>query len=282
MSFSLDTSGLRQIQNYAEAVEIEAGIVPIRGKSPECKPLDKKRNKQSVTIRREGEDVVVKAYYTDLLTYKPDGEIVVDTGGYSSVSTADVLARVLGVRVLPYGGRLWIQLVGGWYVLGRGTRLKHYDNIGRQVVNPIHVQVRQLNRKKTKVVRDKFRPFMDYARGMCRLLAVGGVIAVDPDARRGSYHPQDMWDLITCEAEADRLEDFAEALRSLMSVTCKQEWIYNGTNGIPQPYVSARRTTFVAMQRYMIKMAYKLHAADVLDTNTLPLGQMGRDKYAAW
>jgi hypothetical protein len=281
MSFSLDVSGLRRVQDYAKAVEIEAGIVPIRGKSPECKPLDRKRHKQSVTIRRVREDVVVKAYSTDVLTYKPDGEIVVDTGGYSSVSTADVIGGVLGMSVRSYGDRLWIQLVGGWYALGRGTRLKHIDGIGRQVVNPTHVQVRQLNRKKTKVVRDQYRPFMAYARGMCKLLAVDGSITVE--SARGDYQrDQDLWYLITCGAEADRLEDFAEALRSLMSVTCKQEWVYNGYNGVSQPYVSARRTTFAAMQRYMMKMAYKLHAADVLDTNALPLGQMGRDKYAAW
>jgi hypothetical protein len=282
MSFSLDASGLRQIQNYAAAVSIEAGIVPIRGKSPECKPLDMKRHKQSVTIRRVGEDVVVKVYHTDVLTYKPDGEIVVDTNGYSSISTADVLARVLGMGVRSYGDRLWIQQVGGWYVLGRGTRLKHIDHIGRQVMNPIHVQVRQLNRKKTKVVRDQYRSFMAYARGMCKLLAaVDGSITVE--SARGDYlRDQDLWHLITCGVEADRLEDYAEALHSLMSVTCKQEWVYNGTNGVSMPYVSARRTTFAAMQRYMMKMAYKLHAADVLDTNALPLGQMGRDKYAAW
>jgi hypothetical protein len=282
MSFSLDASGLRRVQDYAKAVEIEAEIVPIRGKSPECKPLDKKRNKQSVTIRRVGEDVVVKAYYTDLLTYKPDGEIVVDTNGYASVSTADILTQVLGVRVLPYGGRLWIQLAG-WYVLGRGTRLRlFYDRgFGGEVLNPIHVQVRQLNRKKTKVVRDKFRPFMDYARGMCKLLAVDGSITVE--SARGDYQQdQDLWYLITCEAEADKLEDFAEALRSLMSVTCKQEWVYNGTNGVSQPYITTRRTTFAAMQRYMMKMAYKMHASDVLDTNTAPLGQLAKDKYDAW
>lgn len=280
MSFSLDVSGLRQIQNYAKAVEIEAEIVPIRGKSPECKPLDKKRNKQSVTIRREGEDIVVKAYYTDLLTYKPDGEIVVDTDGYISVSTADVLAKILGVRVQPYGGRLWIQLAG-WYVLGRGTRLRlfHDRGFGGEVVNPIHVQVRQLNRKKTKVVRDKFRPFMDYARGMCKLLAVDG--SIDVQSPR-TVHFEDIWDLITRETEADRLEDFAEALRSLMSVTCKHGWIYNGTNGIPLPYTSVYHTTFAAMQRYMMKMAYKMHASDVLDTNTAPLGQLAKDKYDAW
>jgi len=278
MSFSLDASGLRRVQDYAKAVEIEAEIVPIRGKSPECKPLDKKRNKQSVTIRREGEDVVVKAYYTDLLTYKPDGEIVVDTNGYASASTADILTQVLGVRVLPYGGRLWIQLAG-WYVLGRGTRLRlFYDRgFGGEVLNPIHVQVRQLNRKKTKVVRDKFRPFMDYARGMCKLLAVNG--SIDVQSPR-TVHFEDIWDLITCEG--DLLENFAHALDELMSMTCKHGWIYNGTNGISLPYTSVYHTTFAAMQRHMMKMAYKMHASDVLDTNTAPLGQLAKDKYDAW
>lgn len=96
MSFSHNVSGLRRVQDYAKAVEIEAEIVPIRGRSPECKPLDEKRNKQCVIIRREGEDVVIKAYDTDVLTYKPDGEIVVNTGGYSTVGTADIIGRVLG------------------------------------------------------------------------------------------------------------------------------------------------------------------------------------------
>jgi hypothetical protein len=273
MSFSLDASGLRRVQDYAKAVEIEAEIVPIRGKSPECKPLDVKRHKQSVTIRRVGEDVVVKAYNTDLLTYKPDGEIVVDTGGYATVSTADVIGQVLWMSVRAYGDRLWIyQRGGGWYVLGRGTRLDRGE-----VVNPIHVPVRQLNRKKTKVVRDQYRPFMDYARGMCKLLAVNG--SIDVQSRR-TVPFDDMWGLITCEE--DLLENFAEALQTLMAVTSSHRWIYNGTNGSPVPYTSVYHTTFAAMQRYITKMAYKMHADDVLDTNTLPLGQMGRDKYATW
>ena len=278
MGFSLDASGLRRVQDYATAVSIEAEIVPIRGKSPECKPLDRKRHKQSVTIRRVGEDVVVKAYNTDLLTYKPDGEIVVDTGGFSTLSTADVIGRVLGVRVQPYGGRLWIQLAG-WYALGRGTRLRLYHDrgFGGEVVNPIHVQVRQLNRKKTKVVREKYRPFMNYARGMCKLLAVNG--SIDVQSPRTVLF-EDIWDLITCEE--DLLENFAHALDELMSVTCNHGWIYNGTNGISLPYDSVYHTTFAAMQRYITKMAYKMHASDVLDTNTLPLGQLGRDKYAGW
>lgn len=277
MGFSLDASGLRRVQNYAEAVEIEAEIVPIRGKSPECKPLDVKRHKQSVTIRRVGEDVVIKMYETDVLTYKPDGEIVVDTEGHSTVSTANVIGQVLGVRVQPYGNRLWIQLAG-WYALGRGTRLRLYiRGFGGEVVNPIHVPVRQLNRKKTKVVRDKFRPFMDYARGMCKLLAVNG--SIDVQSPR-TVHFEDIWDLITCEG--DLLENFAHALQDLMSITCNHGWIYNGTNGVSLPYDSVYHTTFAAMQRYITKMAYKMHASDVLDTNTLPLGQLGRDKYDTW
>ena len=278
MSFSLDASGLRRVQDYAKAVEIEAEIVPIRGQSPECKPLDVKRHKQSVTIRRVGEDVVIKAYETDVLTYKPDGEIVVDTGGHSTLSTANVIGRVLGMSVRAYGDRLWIQ-TSGWYALGRDTRLKRSVYIGLQVLNPIHVPVRQLNRKKTKVVRDQYRPFMNYARGMCKLLAVGGVIPVDK-TRQAYLPPQDMWDLITCEE--DLLENFAEALQTLMAVTSTHTWVYNGTNGVSLPYTSVYHTTFAAMQRYITKMAYKMHASDVLDTNTLPLGQLGRDKYDTW
>ena len=279
MGYSLDASGLRRVEDYAKAVEIEAEIVPIRGKSPECKPLDTKRHKQSVTIRRVGEDVVIKAYETDVLTYKPDGEIVVDTGGYSTMSTADVIGRVLGVRSRPYGGRLWIQLVGGWYAMGRGTRLVRGKENPTYVypLNPIHVPVRQLNRKKTKVVRDKFRPFMDYARGMCKLLAVNG--SIDVQSPR-TVHFEDIWDLITCEE--DLLENFAHALQDLMSITCNHGWIYNGTNGVSLPYDSVYHTTFATMQRFLTKRAYKMHASDVLDTNTLPLGQLGRDKYDTW
>jgi len=144
-------------------------------------------------------------------------------------------------------------------------------------MNPIHVQVRRLNRKKTKVVRDKFRPFMDYARGMCNLLAVNG--SIDVQSPR-IVHFEDIWDLITCEE--DLLENFAHALQNLMTITCKHGWIYNGTNGIPLPYTSVYHTTFAAMQRHMMKMAYKMHAADVLDTNTAPLGQLAKDKYDAW
>ncbi len=280
MAFGLRTGDLRRVRNYKEAVETEANIVPIRGTS--TKPLSTKRNKQAVTIRREGDTVIVRMYNTDVLTYMPDGEIIVSTGGYSTQSTASVIESVLMQSVRCYGDRMWINLNAGWFVLTRDTRLRWgEDGCGGYVIqNPVQLTLYQINRKRASAMMKGYKPFMQYAQRMCKLLAQGGeVIVVDEETRMSKQNRQylvprqfvEKLSGVVCEPDADRrMELYAELLQILMVVT--------STYAFSRGYY----TTSNRMQAYVKTYLYKENAREILDAVPAPLGVMVKSKYDRW
>jgi len=279
MAFGLRTGDLRRVRNYKEAVETEANIVPIRGTS--TKPLSTKRNKQAVTIRREGDKVIVRMYSTDVLTYMPDGEIIVSTGGYSTQSTASVIESVLMQSVRCYGDRMWINLNAGWFVLTRDTRLRWGESkdgyYSYTIQNPVQITLHQINRKRANAMMKEYKPFMQYAQRMCKLLAQGGeVIVVDEETRQNRQYlaPRQFVEKLSgvvCEPDADRrMELCAELLQILMVVT--------STYAFSRGYY----TTSNRMQAYVKTHLYKENAREILDGVSAPLGVMVKSKYDSW
>jgi hypothetical protein len=279
MAFGLKTNDLRRVRNYEEAVETEANIVPIRGTS--TKPLSTKRSKQNVTIRREGDKVIVRMYSTDLITYMPDGEIIVSTGGYTTQSTAAVIESVLRQGARCYGDRMWINLNAGWFVLTRDTRLRwgeDKDGWGGYIIqNPVQLTLYQINRKRANAMMKGYKPFMQYAQRMSKLLAQGGeVIVVDENTRQNRQYlaPRQFVEKLSgvvCEPDADRrMERYAELLQILMVVT--------STYAFSRGYY----TTSNRMQAYVKTHVYKEHAREILDAVPAPLGVMVKSKYDSW
>jgi len=279
MAFGLRTGDLRRVRNYEEAVETEANIVPIRGTS--TKPLSTKRSKQNVTIRREGDKVIVRMYSTDLITYMPDGEIIVSTGGYTTQSTASVIESVLMQSVRCYGDRMWINLNAGWFVLTRDTRLRWGESkdgyYSYTIQNPVQITLHQINRKRASAMMKGYKPFMQYAQRMSKLLAQGGeVIVVDEETRQNRQYllPRQFVEKLSgvvCEPDADRrMELYAELLQILMVVTST----YTFSRGY---YTTSNR-----MQAYVKTHLYKENAREILDGVSAPLGVMVKSKYDSW
>ena len=86
-----------QVTTYALAKKIHDSIVPIRGRSPEIRPLGNRRDADSYWVRMNGDDVEFVLYKSAVITYKPDGGVVLTPDTYSTVSTHQFFARVLGV-----------------------------------------------------------------------------------------------------------------------------------------------------------------------------------------
>jgi hypothetical protein len=85
--------------DYATALKIYNARKPyIKGKHKGERPLGKNRRHDRSRIELDKDrNIVVKHWQTNIITYKPDGGINLYTGGWSSISTAQIMQELLGV-----------------------------------------------------------------------------------------------------------------------------------------------------------------------------------------
>ena len=151
------------IADYDKAVRIEANIKPIRGRDTSTKPLVSRRQDQ-LTIRREVDhtnpnqdpNIVIKLYQTDIITFKPCGEIEVFLGNWLTRTTVSVISDVLWWC----DARLVHDNV--WYKGQKlhGDRINTFkDNI---LQNPATIDVYDLNKKAFTQINRKYNEFRKY------------------------------------------------------------------------------------------------------------------------
>jgi hypothetical protein len=90
---------LDSMPDYATALNIYNARKPyIKGKNKGERPLGKNRkhDRSRIELDKEG-NIVVKHWQTNIITYKPNGDIVLTCGGWSSISTAQIMQELLGV-----------------------------------------------------------------------------------------------------------------------------------------------------------------------------------------
>jgi len=90
---------LDSMPDYATALKIYNARKPyIKGKYKGERPLGNNRRHDRSRIELDKDrNIRVKHWQTDIITYKPDGGINLYTGGWSSISTAQIMQELLGV-----------------------------------------------------------------------------------------------------------------------------------------------------------------------------------------
>ena len=164
----LNTRGFPSLCTYEQAARYEARIKPIRGRTPEVKPLaDRKR--PHYAIRRVGEDIMVRVHHTDIITFKPDGSILLNTGGWNTHTTHSVMNTILSwsLQVGVFDSRTWIRahnadgVRGNYQLRGDEPTRMTYDPATNHwtIHNPDEVWVHKVNRKAINAVRKRVAPF---------------------------------------------------------------------------------------------------------------------------
>ena len=166
-----NTDGIPSLRSYDQAVAWEAKIKPIRGRAVECKPLGIRTHSHR-NIRREDDTIKVRLHRTDIITYHPNGDIMLFTDGWDSPTTQVVISAVLGWNLRPhtFQGRTWITAYGpdgtlGKHLLQRDvpTRLTTSDQGNYYTIhNPHEVVVHRVNRKAANQMRAKYKPFRQF------------------------------------------------------------------------------------------------------------------------
>lgn len=175
-----------KIKTYEEALAHEASVKPIRGKT--IKPLHRRRDTH-LTIRKqagfnfEGEEVVIKMYETDIVKYRPNGDIYVNIDGWASQTTCQVLTDILGADFHKYNNRMWVRCdIPESYTPHALPIDAHAPNVFRvNMSNTLEFQnykypvVHTLSRQAANIVRKQYKSFRQYLTNNFKLRSDNGV-----------------------------------------------------------------------------------------------------------
>lgn len=188
-SFSIEC-----IRDYAQACAREAGIKPIRGTT--LKPLGPRRHKEMQIVKYENnQEVAARLYQTDVVTYKPNGDIVVQVGGWASPTTTAFMMNVVGNHFWQFDNQVWV----GARTEEQGEDkpfplLTQGDNVFRRsrsgdllLTNPQSCKTHKINREGANNVRKRYKSFRDYIDRMFRLRAVNGLIDITIEEIRAMF-----------------------------------------------------------------------------------------------
>jgi hypothetical protein len=161
---------LPHLSNYREAELWCKAVKPFsKGKSVGRKPLGQNRKYDRFTIRSEydytsnstAQHYIVKHYDTDILKYHPDGSLTIKSG-YDSISTTQALMELLGPE---YFVRRKLKAYfrdknGHFFRIKDGLKVNADKSVDTEGLG--HDVVHEVDRPALKLIRDRYKEFMEY------------------------------------------------------------------------------------------------------------------------
>lgn len=159
------------IRSYGRALTLMTQTKPIRGRSPEVIPLGKRRDVDTYYIRPNGEDIECVLYKTPVITFKPDGDVVVFPAGWNTASTNQFISRVLGIHAQQVNNTCVLTIGDRKYPLGGKHKLTLRANVATtwEVMDAEVLKGYVLDRAKANIVRAKYKPFFKYFKAMLKI-----------------------------------------------------------------------------------------------------------------
>jgi hypothetical protein len=160
-----------KIQDYATALKLHDNIKPLRGRSPEIKPLGDRRDADTYHIRKDGDAVELVLYKTPVITFMPDGEVTLFVDSYNTVSTHQFLSHVLGISASGVRRTTVLTINNSKYTLADKDKLRLRKDVSGnwQVLNAMQQWAWRLDRKAVTNVRSKYGEFYKYLKGFVNL-----------------------------------------------------------------------------------------------------------------
>lgn len=158
------------VQDYARALKLHDDIKPLRGRSPELKPLGERRDADTYSIRKNGDAVELVLYRTPVITFEPDGDVVLFIDGYNTVATHQFISWVLGISAGGVRRTTVLTINNSKYTLAGQDKLRLRKEDGNwHVLNPTQQWTWRLDRKAVTNVRSKYGEFYAYLKGFVNL-----------------------------------------------------------------------------------------------------------------
>ena len=166
-------TGIPYVRNYNEALALFNKAKPIKGTGANGGkiPLGHRHRVSEFYIEKvQGtEKIECYCYRTPVVTFHPDGNIELISGGWSSPTTAYFLEDILPITCRIKDSSLVVRLSSGEYKFrGDGLIIKYADG---QLV-PTNVKpdyVYRVKRKESNIVRKNYAEFTKYFMGMVKV-----------------------------------------------------------------------------------------------------------------
>ena len=188
------------IGTYKNAYEIWANAKPIARRKEEIRPMGNRRDADTYSIRKNGDDVECVLYKTPVITFKPNGDVMLYTDGWNTTATNQFIQKVLHVSAMLFRGKSIIATNGKRYEIPSGGRLTMRACESTQwewdVLNAEKMYGHNFNRGKANIVRAKYKAFYDYVSNMSK---------VRKEVKKRGFYGDD-----THECVAFSYEEFAE------------------------------------------------------------------------
>ena len=281
---------------YADAKYVHDKTTPIRGRSPEVRPLGQRRDAGVYSVRMSGENVEFVLYKTPVITYLPNGDVVIKTDGWNSMSTHQFIEQVLGVKC--YGARrntvMEARSADGdvhKYIIPKEKGITMIHAGGNWRITQFNtIYEYRLNRKAANAVRKKYADFLRYIKGMVNLRSEMvepkrwarrqkpyAVINVTGDELKGAQlRVNDLvWGFMEHikldQPEETRHENHNAAL-AMMLRHCNQNRYNHNAAKVPVDEVL----------NLVDELLLRAHAQEILVWTELKVGQVPSGKYKGW
>jgi hypothetical protein len=155
---------------YQDALSVFNNSKPIRGRAVEVRPLGDRRDGDTYSIRKNGDAIELVLYKTPVITFMPDGEVVIFIDGYNSVSTHQFIGQVLCISANGARRTTVLTINGNKYTIADKDKLRlRLDDGNWHVLNPTAQWGWKLNRKEVTNVRTRYGEFYKYLKGFVNL-----------------------------------------------------------------------------------------------------------------
>ena len=277
---------------YADAKYLHDVTKPIRGREPEIRPLGARRDAGTYSVRMNGEDVVFVLYRTPVITYKPNGDVVVKTEGWSSVSTHQFIQQVLGISCNGVQRNTVLRLNGGRdkYIIPKNKSITMIHAGGNWRITDSHVIYEyRLNRKAANEVRKKYADFLNYAKGVAKLRSE----MVEPSRWARRQNPYAVVTLNEQETAMARMgtEEMVRGLMDCIRFDQPEETRHENYNvafamALNGCSIGNSGDGYIVVTEEVLwlidELLLRAHAQDVLVWTELKAGQVPSGRYRGW
>jgi hypothetical protein len=277
-------SGINWFRNYDDALHKYNSTTDIRGRTEEpMRPLGRRDSTDTYSIRKTAEGAIECVFYrTPVVTFKPDGDVILRDYGYATISTSAFIEEVLGIRAQLFDRSICVGIGGETVRLPRGgedTLTLRRDASGElYAVNPVQDMVHNLDRKESNKVRKQYAEFMQYATGMIKLKeglftseelkSNGGIATLDSEWAKEFGAGVEAFFALLHDKTSGICESRYIALTSLAHSFGQYSYNNQGT-----------RLTLPRFKKAMDTMLFGYYRDQVLVTTPVPVGEVNRDRY---
>jgi hypothetical protein len=239
-----------------------------------------------------GEDVVFVLYSTPVITYKPNGDVVVKTEGWSSVSTHQFIQQVLGISCSGVQRNTVLKLNGGRdkYIIPKNKSITMSHAGGNWRITDSHVIYEyRLNRKAANEVRKKYADFLNYTKGMAKLRSE----MVEPSRWARRQNPYAVVTLNEQETAMARMgiEGMVRGLMEYLTLGFTEETKHENYNvafamALNGCSIGKSGDGYIVVTEEVLwlidELLLRAHAQDVLVWTELKTGQVPSGRYRGW